>query len=107
MNRKIRTYEDLLNHQADLQDKVREKKLLIYEDFKMIDGHISPLFSLAGKIFSLFNPKGNPSLLIKGGAAAMSILVGSMIIKKSGWLGRQMINVLYRLTHRVRYEKVI
>ena len=107
MNKPIRTYEELLSYQADLKDLVREKKQVIYQDLQIIHDQVSPVFSIAGKMISLFKPKSDHSLFAKGAIAILNILVGNLAIRKSGWLGQKIINALYRLTHRVHYEKII
>jgi len=107
MNKPIRSYEELLSYKADLEVLVREKRLVIYEDLQIVHEEVAPFFSIARKIIRLFKPKSDHALFAKGAMAILNILVGNLAIRKSGWLGQKIINGLYRLTHRTRYEKII
>ena len=88
MNKKIKTYNDLLNEKQQLEMLLHAQKELIVADIKELKHDLQPAvdaISFLGQITT----RDNRELLVTGAANSLiDIVFKKIILSKTGWLSR-------------------
>jgi hypothetical protein len=94
MNKSIRTYDELVEYQRNLQQLLYAQKELIRYDIEDIKEQVRPVTEIAAKATKLFVPSGDQSLLVKIANTAIDLLMKNVVMKKSGWVTKVVIPFL-------------
>lgn len=85
MNKKIRTYEDLISHREQLELLLEAQKELIKEDFREVKQEAGKSIASVGKIFT--RDTGN-FFLMSGANSIIDIVVKNFFLSRAGWFMR-------------------
>ena len=88
MSKSIRTYDELLEYQSDLKQRLRYQKKLIYGDINDIREELKPLQEVVRKVGKFLVPSEDQSLLVRGTNTVVDLLMRNVFFKNSGFITR-------------------
>ena len=83
MSKSIRTYDELLEYQSDLKQRLRYQKKLIYGDINDIREELKPLQEVVRKVGKFLVPSEDQSLLVRGTNTVVDLLMRNVFFKNS------------------------
>jgi hypothetical protein len=93
MNKKIKTYEDLLEHKQKLQTLLDAQKELVKADIQDVKAELGKSAAAVGKIFT----RDTSNFLIMAGANRLiDVVVKNTILGRAGWVLRLAIPFLLK-----------
>jgi hypothetical protein len=96
MTNQIRTYDDLLKHRSEMDLLLKAQKELLVADLKVIQAELKApreTISLVSKMIS--RKKTNP-IVNTAVNQLVDLLLGKLLLKRSGWLTRTAVSMLAR-----------
>lgn len=94
MSKPIRTYDDLLAHELQLEQLLKAQKELIYYDVLAIKEDLKPVLNAVNFAKKFFTRNNDHSLLVNGTNALVDLLLKKVVLSRSGWLSRMVIPFL-------------
>ena len=88
MNNRIRTYEDLLKEEQQLEELLKTQKEILALDVKQIKSELQPAVMAINFIAKLTYREKNNVLLTEGVNSIIDLVVKKFILRKAGWLTR-------------------
>jgi hypothetical protein len=85
MNKKIRTYEDLVSHREQLELLLEAQQELVKEDFRQVKHEAGKSIASIGKIFTRDTSN---FLLMSGANRIIDGVVKNFLLSRAGWFMR-------------------
>ena len=96
MNKRIETYNDLLEEKQRMETLFKAQKELVQMDLKLIRGEFSPALRAVKTVGKMFTREKDKSLLGIGSERLIDLVFQRFILNKAGWLARFIVPVLVK-----------
>src|SRR5687767_13784308 len=88
MNNKIRTYQDLVRQEEQLEELLKAQKELLAQDFRELKEGLKPATAALSMLSKITTREKGSFLLNQGANSLIDLVVKKIILAKAGWLTR-------------------
>jgi hypothetical protein len=94
MNKKIETYQDLLDEKVQLETLVRAQKDLLMLDLQALKSELRPALRTVAVVGKMFTREKDHSLLGMGTETLIDLVFKKVVLNKAGWIARFIVPIL-------------